>query len=438
MTRLISTAGKWVLLMILFHGVGCSVPQGATLTPEERELNMAAFDEVWGTINDEYWDPEFRGLDWAAIREELRPKMESARSREEARDILYDMFMRLGLSHYMVLPKEALDLESEEFAPDQVMGEIGVDLRVLDGRALVTAVYEGFAAEKAGVKTGWEVIRVDGVDVVARLKERDERIDDDVLAKPLHMTMGVLPLLMGAVGSTVEVGFLDGKGREQNLALTRNEPRGNESRLGHLTGLFTWIEVRELDGGVGYIAFNGFYDPLNVMKAYNEALERFLHAPGLIIDLRGNPGGMGEMAMGMLGWLVDEKFEIGTMCMREDKLTLNVRPRPETYQGPLAVLVDNLSGSASEFFSNGLQEMGRARIFGTRTKGEALPGQIKKLPTGDLFVYATADFITANGKALEGVGVIPDFQVDHTREALLQGRDRVIEAALDWIQHGDH
>jgi carboxyl-terminal processing protease len=81
--------------------------------------------------------------------------------------------------------------------------------------------------------------------------------------------------------------------------------------------------------------------------------------------------------------------------------------------------------------------MGRARILGTRTKGEALPGQFKQLPNGDLFIYATANFISAKGRTLEGIGVIPDEEVNHTREALLEGRDLAVEAAVKWIRKRD-
>ena len=78
--------------------------------------------------------------------------------------------------------------------------------------------------------------------------------------------------------------------------------------------------------------------------------------------------------------------------------------------------------------------MGRACIVGSRTKGEALPGQFTTLPNGDVLLYATADFVSAGGKTLEGVGVIPDVEVHPTRQALLQGRDLVLEAAVAWIR----
>ena len=128
-------------------------------------------------------------------------------------------------------------------------------------------------------------------------------------------------------------------------------------RFGRLYGNF-WIEVRRIDGRIGYIAFNNFMHPLHVMKAFNEAMASFMDAEGLVIDLRGNTGGMGAMAMGMMGWLVEGEEDIGTLRLRELTLDLEVRPRPETYTGPVAVLVDGLSCSAAEFFSGGLLSTG--------------------------------------------------------------------------------
>jgi carboxyl-terminal processing protease len=171
------------------------------------------------------------------------------------------------------------------------------------------------------------------------------------------------------------------------------------------------------------------------MKKFNDAMQSFLDADGVIIDLRGNGGGLGAMALGMMGWLIPERNKhIGTMQMRDDEVKFIVRPRLRTYAGPVVVLVDGLSGSASEFMSGALQELGRACIIGTRTKGEALPGQIARLPNGDVFLYATANYVSAHGTVLEGVGVTPDIEVRHTREALLAGRDLVREAAIEWIR----
>ena len=79
--------------------------------------------------------------------------------------------------------------------------------------------------------------------------------------------------------------------------------------------------------------------------------------------------------------------------------------------------------------------MKRAHIYGTRTAGAALPSFIEKLPNGDGFQTAAADYISEGGKTLEGVGVTPDVMAPPVRELLLAGRDAAIESALHWIQN---
>jgi carboxyl-terminal processing protease len=80
-----------------------------------------------------------------------------------------------------------------------------------------------------------------------------------------------------------------------------------------------------------------------------------------------------------------------------------------------------------------MQSIGRVRVFGERTMGAALPSQFDKLPNGDVFIHATADFVTADGTRLEGRGVIPDVEAPLKRQDLLAGRDAALDAALAWI-----
>ena len=92
-----------------------------------------------------------------------------------------------------------------------------------------------------------------------------------------------------------------------------------------------------------------------------------------------------------------------------------------------------MTGSASECFAGGMQALGRARVFGQTSMGQALPAFFDKLPNGDVLIHATGDFVTANGTRLEGRGVIPDQVVPIVRSELLAGRDSTLEAALAWI-----
>ncbi len=98
------------------------------------------------------------------------------------------------------------------------------------------------------------------------------------------------------------------------------------------------------------------------------------------------------------------------------------------------MLVDELSMSTSEIFAGGLKDLKRARVFGTKTPGAALPSTVEVLPNGDRFQYAFANYISAGGKPLEGAGVVPDVETPLTRDLLLEGRDPAVEAAVCWIR----
>jgi len=80
-----------------------------------------------------------------------------------------------------------------------------------------------------------------------------------------------------------------------------------------------------------------------------------------------------------------------------------------------------------------LQSLGRVRVFGQTSMGQALPALFDRLPNGDVFIHAWGDFVTGTGLRLEGRGVVPDEPTPIAREDLLAGRDRPLEAALAWI-----
>ncbi len=223
-------------------------------------------------------------------------------------------------------------------------------------------------------------------------------------------------------------------GGDQGAATTLEaEPAaqpGTLVRFGNLPETRVFFESRALPDSVGYIHFNEFLDPGAMMPKFEAALKGFAKAPGVILDLRGNPGGIGIMAMGIAGFFIDQSgLKLGEMKMRDATLKFVIFPRPETYSGPLAILVDGGSASTSEILAGGLQDLKRARIFGARTAGAALPSDIIRLPNGDGFQYPQAIYTSVSGKVLEGEGVTPDVAVPQS-----EGPDAVIDAADNWIR----
>jgi carboxyl-terminal processing protease len=178
-----------------------------------------------------------------------------------------------------------------------------------------------------------------------------------------------------------------------------------------------------------------------IVRALDAKIDQFRQAEGMILDLRGNLGGLGGMIVGVSGHFLNERVSLGTLKMRGSDLNFFANPRRvnsagervEPYSGPVAILVDALSLSAAEIFAGGMQAVGRVRVFGERTGGQALPAVWDRLPNGDVLYHAFGDFVIPSGKRLEGRGVVPDELVPVTREELLAGKDAPIEAALRWI-----
>lgn len=353
----------------------------------------------------------------------------------DARDAIEEMLARLGQSHFALMPREVyddLDVPTGAGARD---GDAGLVVRVIDGHALVTRVHRDSAGEAAGVQRGWEILRVDDFDVATRIGGAWEQLAA-LSGRDAHLSLVVMARLTGPVGKHSQVVFLNGDDQRVARELTFTPRRGTKTRFGHFPEMYVWTEVQTLESNIGYIAFSLFMDPATVMPAFNAAMQAFRDAPGVIIDLRGNQGGIGAMAMGMAGWLIDaDRRYLGTMYTREGEFKYVVSPRAETYAGPVAILQDGLSASTSEILVGGLRDLGRVRVFGTRSAGAALPSVAERLPNGDGFQYAFANYISAGGVALEGHGVAPDVEVLLTRAALLRGEDRALMAAIAWIRN---
>jgi carboxyl-terminal processing protease len=162
---------------------------------------------------------------------------------------------------------------------------------------------------------------------------------------------------------------------------------------------------------------------------------------GIVIDLRGNPGGVGAMVMGFGGYFVASPVSLGTMRMRDLSLNYAINPRivhlsggqSGPFKGPVAILVDAMSASTSEIFATGMQRLGRAKVFGQRSAGAALPALMHGLPSGDTFVHAVADFTDPSGGRIEGAGVTPDELVPLSQQDLTQNIDAPLDAAIKWI-----
>ncbi|MGD0298184.1 MAG: S41 family peptidase [Bryobacteraceae bacterium] len=416
---------------LAFAQIAASVAPGQ-LSANQRKLNIDSFEYVFAAVRDKHWQTKPAGLDWQAVHDELRPAIEKASTMDAARGVLNDMLGRLHETHFAIIPS---DLYSD-LNGSSGKGEIttGMDVRVAGSQVLVTSVEAGSSAAQQGVQPGWEILKIGPMELAPVVEKLNETYAQSTL-RELVLCRAILSRLDGAAGESITVEFLDGRNQRVTKSLIQGKPKGALSQFGYLYPMHVWFDSSKLaNGSIGYVKFNMFLDPAHVMDRFGEAVEGCKTCRGFIIDLRGNPGGIGAMAMGMAGWFIDQPDQrLGTLYMRDTTLKFVVNPRVYTFPGPLAILVDGASASTSEILAGGLKDLGRARIFGTRTAAAALPSVLEMLPNGDGFQYAIANYISEGGKPLEGLGVTPDVEAPITREALLSGKDPALDAAIAWI-----
>lgn len=397
----------------------------------------ASFEFVWSRVGETYPYADMGGVDWKAAHDELLPQAAAATSPAELRPVVQRLFDRLPMSHYHIWGGTSYGEVDQLITASAAAGsgEAGFEARRIGGRLLVTRLEPGGAAEKAGVRPGWEILSVGKLDAATLLAALDRGGFDEALTQRL-VGRAVGEAQSGEVGKPLPARFKDGADAVRELTLEPTAEDGVSSGFPGNEALRLDVEDRA-DGDVRYFGFDYFVLPVPERFGAAVAAAKASGAKGVVVDLRGNPGGVIGMAVGLMGFLVDTPgTSMGTMVTRGFELKLVVSPRASSqrYTGRVAVLIDDQSGSTSEVFAQGVKEAGRARVFGQTSAGQAVASEIETLPNGDRFQLAIGDFVSAGGYRIDGQGVVPDQPVPLTRENLLAEGDPVYAAAAAWLR----
>jgi carboxyl-terminal processing protease len=430
---------------------------GSSSESPEAKKRRESFEIVWQTVDKSFYDPKFNGVDWKAVHDRYAPRIALVTSDFELYGLLQLMVNELHQSHFWIIPPEAIpkllpkhdegsdqenadESDSEEKEPETPLDRIkqklterlstgiGIDLRVVDGSVLISRVEPGSAAARAGLRPGFAIRSVDGKplsEVIAQI-EKDPIFHE--IIKPEIPLVLVANYINGDLRNSVLLTYSDARNLPRRVRITREKLKGEMSPpIGNLPPIYTEFEAKHLAGNIGYIRFNAFVP--TQMKKVCAALRGMHDAAGIVIDLRGNQGGLLGMIGGLGGLVSEYPTVFGSMKTRSGQNPVLVIPQRSPYSGPLAILIDGSTQSAAEIFAAGMQETHRAVVVGDTSAGNTLPSGILKLPTGALFQYAFGNYQSPDGIFLEGRGVVPDWIVKLNRRALLRG-DPQLTAAI--------
>ncbi|HEY6253008.1 MAG TPA: S41 family peptidase [Candidatus Angelobacter sp.] len=391
--------------------------------PEQMRLDT--FELVWGKINDSYWDKSFGGLDWKGVHDEYLPKAKETPTSGDFHNVLNQMVAKLKSSHFSVdSPSEVLALNVT--AKEIKNGSLGMTLHWIDGQLLVTHLRKSYPAEVAGIRLGYVVTRINGSTADEMLSTYRKKHQGFDLRPELLYRAAAYSELGGHPGDKVELDVLNEKDKSIHLNLVLKAVPLDEDVM---------FESKKLAGNIGYIEFGAFFG--EVLDKFKKAVSDLHGTNGLVIDLRGNPGGLIELGPHMANLLCSSPGSLGTFTFRYEKQDFSFKGSGENaYAGRIVVLVDESSISSAEVFSGGLQDLGRVTVIGSRSAGAVLASTVTLLPTGGLFQYVISNFETPKGTMLEGRGVIPQLEARPSRQTLLAGRDPALEAATNFLRHG--
>jgi carboxyl-terminal processing protease len=411
------------------RGLPSEVVPSAGAQPLDAEARQRAFEFVWTTINEHYHDAHFNGVDWTAVGQRYRPLAMAAKGDEAFWDVLDRMTGELHDSHTRVESPKRVELRKH----DQSIS-LGFYFLPVEDKLAVVYVNRESDAWWAGLRPGMTIARIDGEPApVAYAKLlAEERFDSTDRARHLR---AVRRVIFGEVGTRVAFTFEREDGSTFDVSLRRQ-------RIEYHPGTVH----RMLPSGFGYLRLSTWN--LAVVLRGMERVDELSKAPGLVIDLRGNPGGSVHAVNEMLDKFFVHRTEVGRATTRTGqpvsvlfgaveiiRLHRVVNGSPNAYRGGVVVLVDALSASGSELFAATLQATGRAKVMGEPSCG-CLLGYLgyAHIPGGAELAYSEVGFVMSNGKRIEGEGVIPDEVVPTTLHDLRLGRDRTLEKAQDMLK----
>lgn len=431
-----------LLALALLAPVASTARPDAPTPPPATDLRAKeTFAVIWERLQSSGFKGRQEGLDWAAIRAEHQPDIENATDLAGLRKEIVELLDALKASHLELIPASALPKPGE--APKAGTADLGMRLTILEGALVVERVVPGSPAARAGVRPGWTVAKIGGFDAAKVFAEAGPEA-----LKPRGLTMLQLATnqMVSAIAPDAPVALVlrDARGKEHALSLSAEaNPTTQTITLPGLPPLPLRIDQRTvpLRGGGCALVFEFSQWAMPVYGALVDALREHAACRAVVLDLRGNSGGLVATMPAVGGLFLDQPAAIGTMITGGGELKLTALPREvddagrdvRRHRGPLAILTDRGSVSCSDMFAGGMQALGRARIFGDTSAGMALPSASVPLPSGDRLLYPTADYIDPKGRRIEGVGVIPDTPAPPTLDALRKGKDPALDAALAWI-----
>lgn len=360
---------------------------------QSSSSQVKVFDSVWETVNENFFDSNFNGVNWSEMRSRYKPQAARAKSTEQLAEVINQMLSELNTSHthfytqnepayYQIagIFRQYLMEDLKPFLPNGKLAYTGIGIytETIDNKTFIKAIINGSPAEKAGLEIGDRLLSVEGkpfqpIQSFVNQADREVTVIIQRTADAAPQEITVVPqvfnpatMFLDAVDNSVEIIKRGGK-------------------------------------KIGYIHIWSYAD-----RQYQEQLEteliydRLRDTDGLIWDIRDGWGGASPNYLNIFTAPVPTV----TSIFRDG----SKRKEQMQWQKPVVMLVNQGSRSGKEILAYGFRKYGIGKIVGSQTAGAVVAGSPYIMPDGSLLYLAVAD-VFIDGERLEGKGIVPDVRV---------------------------
>ena len=362
-----------------------------SLTDTSVISSQKLFDKTWKEIDSGFYDSSLNSQDWSYWKEHYKGKIKTD---EDAKVAIDTMIASLDDDYSRYLNKK--EYAEQNSSIESKISGIGVNIMSDAGKIVVYSVLDDTPAQVAGIKANDIIMKVDNKSVSGM------NIAD------------VAALVRGKNGTQVKIELLRNKQKITKI-ITRQSIKIESVKS-------------SVEKDIGYIRISSFIG-VSTTNEFLSALEKTQNTKGLILDLRGNTGGLLANAVFIANMFLDNGT-IVNIVSRSGKIE-NIKAQASLIRidKPVVLLVDGASASASEILSGALKDHHKAVLVGTKTFGKGMVQRIIPLPNSTGLNLTIAKYLTPNGADINKKGITPDYVVKYTERDILTHHDPQKEKA---------
>ncbi len=348
------------------------------------------FEKTWRVIARDYYEPSLNHQDWSRWKNRYSGKIKTD---EDARVAIDSMIASLNEPYTRYLTKK--DFEDLATSITSKIYGIGVNIYSNSGKIEIFHVMPSTPADLAQLKQGDIISEVDGKDI-----------------NGMNVSE-VAALVRGPENSVVELTILR-NGEKFTKKIKRKEIKIKNVKSSVLNNHIAYIQI---------ISFMGETTP----SEFVEALDNTKNTDSVIIDLRGNTGGLLDNAVFIANMFINNGEIVEIIYRNGNKKTISAAPNKNLVKKPVVVLVNGASASASEILSGALRDSHTAKLIGKKTFGKGLVQKVVPLPNSTGLNVTIARYLTPNGTDINKLGIQPDIEVGNEFDFYLNDSQKDIQ-----------